>query len=93
VAAGGFPPSCVMLALAEPWFRRLRAWPRFDDLTRAQVQSFVGRLASAARQPARLAPWSAVGVLPAVAAFLLLQRKVDVAWIVLGGGLLSALLV
>jgi chromate transporter len=90
--AGIFLPSFVVLALVEPWFRRLNSRPAFRGATHALVLSFVGLLVSATIQFARLAPWSPAGALLAAAAFLLLLRKVDVAWIVVGGGILSALL-
>jgi chromate transporter len=85
-----FLPSFFILLLAEPWFRRLQSSPAFAAATRSLVLSFVGLLASVTIHFARVAPWSVPSAILAGLALVALLRKVDVAWVVLVGGAVSA---
>ncbi|MFA7331721.1 MAG: chromate efflux transporter [Candidatus Delongbacteria bacterium] len=87
--AGIFLPSLFMLTLAEPWFQRLNRRPDFRQVTRSLLLSFAGLLAAVTLRFALETPWTWPGRLLALAALGLLLRKVDVHWVVLGGGLLS----
>jgi len=89
--AGIFLPSIFVVTLAEPWFRKLNAFPLFGAVVRGLMLSFVGLLASVAIQFAIVAPWSLPSVVLASAALVALLRKVDVLWVVLVGGVLAAI--
>ena len=86
-----FLPSIFVVLLAEPWLRRLRSSPIFNAATRALVLSFVGLLASVVIQFARVAPWSILSGAIAGVALVALLLKVDVVWVVLVGGTVSAI--
>ena len=87
-----FLPSLFLLLAAEPFFRRLRSMPSFAGATRGLVLSFVGLLASVAVHFARVTSWSAASVALAVLGLGALLLEVDVLWVILAGGVLSALL-
>jgi chromate transporter len=86
-----FIPSLFVLVLAEPWFRRFRSTSLFQGVSRALVLSFVGLLVSVSIQFARLTSWTTASGFIAAVAFLALVRKVEVHWVVLGGAVVSAL--
>jgi chromate transporter len=86
-----FLPSLFVLLVAEPFFRRLRSVPSFAGATRGLVLSFVGLLASVAIHFARAIPWSPTSVALAALGLGALLLDVDVLWVVLAGGVLSAL--
>lgn len=87
--AGIFLPSLFMLTLVEPWFQRLNRRPDFREVSRCLLLSFAGLLTAVTVQFVLDTHWTWPGLLMALAAFGLLLRKVDVRWVVLGGGLLS----
>jgi chromate transporter len=87
-----FLPSLFVLLVAEPFFRRLRSVPSFAGATRGLVLSFVGLLASVAVHFARVMPWSPTSVTLAAVGLGALLLEVDVLWVVLAGGAVSALL-
>ena len=87
-----FLPSLFVLLVAEPFFRRLRSVPSFTGATRGLVLSFVGLLASVAVHFARVMPWSPTSVTLAAVGLGALLLEVDVLWVVLAGGAVSALL-
>ena len=86
-----FLPSLLVLVLAEPWFRRVRSSALLQGASRGLVLSFVGLLLSVTIQFARLTAWNIPSAIIAGLALLALLRKVDVLWVVLGGALVSAL--
>jgi chromate transporter len=86
-----FLPSLFVIVLADPWFRRVRSSALFQGASRALVLSFVGLLLSVAIQFARLTAWNIPSAIIAGLALLALLRTVDVVWVVLGGALVSAL--
>jgi chromate transporter len=86
-----FLPSLLMVVLAEPWFSRFRSSNRFQGATQSLVLSFVGLLVSVVIRFAWLTPWSVKSVIIAGLALLALLRKVGVVWVVLGGVVVSAL--
>ncbi len=87
-----FLPSLFVLLVAEPFFRRLRSVPSFAGATRGLILSFVGLLASVAVHFARVMPWSPTSVTLAAVGLGALLLEVDVLWVVLAGGAVSALL-
>jgi chromate transporter len=86
-----FSPSLFVLVLVEPWFRSLRRSVIFQGATRGVELSFVGLLASVTIQFARVTPWNGPSAILAALALTALLLKVDVLWVVLGGALVSAL--
>jgi chromate transporter len=87
-----FLPSLFVLLVAEPLFRRLRSRPSFAGATRGLVLSFVGLLGSVAVLFARITPWSMTSGAVAALGLAALLLEVDVVWVVLAGGAISALL-
>jgi chromate transporter len=87
-----FLPSLFVLLVAEPFFQGLRSRPSFVGATRGLVLSFVGLLASVAVHFARVMPWSPTSVTLAAVGLGALLLEVDVVWVVLAGGAVSALL-
>ena len=87
-----FLPSLFAVVLVEPWFDRLRSSPLFRGTTQALVLSFVGLLASATVQFARLTPWNVPSAIIAALALTALLYKIDVLWVVLAGAVVSGLI-
>jgi len=87
-----FLPSFFAVVLAEPWSRRLRSSSLFRGATQALALSFVGLLASVTVQFAHLTAWNVPSVIIAALALAALLNKIDVLWVVLAGGVVSALL-
>ena len=88
-----FLPSLFVLLVAEPFFQGLRSRPSFAGATRGLVLSFVGLLASVAVHFARITPWSMTSGALATLGLAALLLEVDVVWVVLAGGAVSALLI
>ena len=88
--AGIFLPSFFAVVLAEPWFRMFKSSPIFQGVTRGLVLSFVGLLVSVTIRFALVAPWSIPAGVIGLAALVALLLEVDVLWVVLAGGALSA---
>jgi len=86
-----FLPSLLMVVLVEPWFSRFRSSTRFRGASQALVLSFFGLLVSVTIHFAWLTPWNVRSAILAGLALLALLRKVDVVWVVLGGAVVSAL--
>ena len=85
-----FTPSFIVLVATIPYFDRLQQSPIFRRAVRGVLLSFVGLLLSTAIRFGMAATWSLPSVILAVLAFLALRFKIDVAWIVLIGGIVSA---
>jgi chromate transporter len=85
-----FAPSFVVLVATVPYFDRLQQSANFRRAVRGALLSFVGLLLSTAIRFGIAATWSVPGVILAVLALVALRFKVDVAWIVLIGGIISA---
>jgi len=87
-----FLPSLFVLLVAEPFFEGLRSRPSFAGAEHGLVLSFVGLLASVAVHFARITPWSMTSGAIAALGLAALLLEVDVVWVVLAGGVVSALL-
>ena len=87
-----FTPSFLVILLVTPWFDRLKGNPVFQGAMRAVVCSFVGLLIAVAIRFSLAVPWQFLSVVICLSAFIALRCKVDILWVVLGGGLLSAIL-
>jgi chromate transporter len=85
-----FTPSFIVLVATVPYFDRLQQSALFRRAVRGVLLSFVGLLLSTAIRFGMAATWSVPGVILAVLAFVALRFKIDVAWIVLIGGIISA---
>jgi chromate transporter len=85
-----FTPSFIVLVATVPHFDRLQRSAVFRRAVRGALLSFVGLLLSTTVRFGMVATWSVPGVILAVLAFVALRFKIDTAWIVLIGGIISA---
>lgn len=86
-----FTPSFLILMGIIPFFDRLRQYPQFNKVINGILCSFVGLLATVTYRFSIGIHWNVLNIAFAIVAFLLLIKKVDVIWIVLGGILLAFL--
>jgi chromate transporter len=84
-----FIPSFLILMGIIPFFDKLRSYPQFNKVINGILCAFVGLLAIVAYHFTIDIHWNFVRILFAAAAFVLLMRKVDVIWIIIGGAILS----
>ena len=84
-----FTPSFLILMGIIPFFDKLRSYPQFNKVINGILCSFVGLLAIVSYRFTIDIHWNLVNILFALTAFILLLRKVDVIWVILGGVLLS----
>jgi chromate transporter len=87
-----FTPSFLILMGIIPFFDKLRSYHQFNKVINGILCSFVGLLVVITYRFTIGIHWNLVNIIFAVAAFVLLVRKVDVIWIILGGVILSILL-
>ncbi len=86
---GVFLPSFLLVILTAPYFSRLLEWPLFIPATGGILCSFVGLLLTVTLRFSSNVQWDLARVLLAAAAFLCLQLKVDILWVVLAGAAVS----
>ncbi|MBU1003229.1 MAG: chromate efflux transporter [Proteobacteria bacterium] len=93
VVAGvfAFVPSLVILVGVTPYFDRLQSSPLFRRAVRASLASLVGLMAAVFARFAVSAPWSPLGAVLCLTAFIALRARVDILWVVLAGAGLSVL--
>jgi chromate transporter len=84
-----FIPSFLILMGIIPFFDKLKSYPQFNKIINGILCSFVGLLAVVTYRFAIEIHWSWFSLIITSIAFVLLVRKVDVIWIVIGGTLLS----
>jgi chromate transporter len=84
-----FTPSYLILMGIVPFFDKLRSKPQFYKVINGILCSFVGLLVVITYRFSIGIHWNAVNIIFTLAAFILLIRKVDVIWIILGGMALS----
>ncbi len=87
-----FTPSFLVLLLVVPYFDRLKRSSWFKMAMRGILSSFVGLLLAVTIRFGAAAQWSWVAAVLCVGAFIALRLKVDILWVVLVGGALSALM-
>ena len=87
-----FIPSFLILMGIIPFFDRLRTYPQFNRVINGILCSFVGLLSVVTYRFTDGIIWNPVNILLTLAAFILLIRKVDVIWIILGGVGISILI-
>jgi chromate transporter len=79
-----FTPSFLILMGIIPFYDRLRMHPNFYKVINGILCSFVGLLTIVTYRFTIGIHWSWFNIVFALAAFILLVKKVDVIWIVLG---------
>jgi chromate transporter len=87
-----FSPSFLLLSLTLPAFDRLQGAPAFRKAMRGALLAFVGLLAATTIRFGIAVDWTVPAGLLGIAAFIALRYKVDIIWVVVGGGILSLLL-
>ncbi|MGC1392497.1 MAG: chromate efflux transporter [Bacteroidales bacterium] len=87
-----FTPSFLILMGIIPFFDKLRTYPQFNKVINGILCSFVGLLVIVTYRFTIGIHWNLVNILLVITAFILLVRKVDVIWIVLGGVIVSFLI-
>ena len=83
-----FTPSFLILMGIIPFFDKLSSFPQFGKVINGVLCSFVGLLAIVTYRFAIGIHWTPMNIAVTLFAFILLLKKVDVIWIVLGGVLL-----
>jgi chromate transporter len=86
-----FLPSFLILMGIIPFFDKLSSYPQFNKVINGILCSFVGLLTVITYHFTIGIHWNLFNILFVLVAFVLLVRKVDVIWIVLGGILVSIL--
>ncbi len=84
-----FTPSFMILMGIIPFFDKLSSYPQFNKVINGILCSFVGLLAVVTYRFTIDIHWNIVNILFTLVAFVLLVRKVDVIWVILGGVLIS----
>ncbi len=86
-----FTPSFLILLLTAPVFENFRYSPLFRRGMRGVLASFVGLLLAVFISFLLAISWKVASVLIGIAAFVALYLKVDILWVVLGGGALAVI--
>jgi chromate transporter len=84
-----FTPSFLILMGIIPFFDKLRSHPQFNKVINGILCSFVGLLTVITYRFTIGIHWNLFNIAFTLVAFILLVRKVDVIWVILGGVLLS----
>jgi chromate transporter len=84
-----FTPSFLILMGIIPFFDKLQSHPQFNKVINGILCSFVGLLAVVTYRFTIGIEWNLVNIIFTLLAFVLLVKKVDVIWVILGGVLLS----
>jgi len=87
-----FTPSFLILMGIIPFFDKLRMHPQFYKAINGILCSFVGLLTVITYRFTLGIHWNLTNILFTLIAFILLVKKVDVIWVVLGGVIVSMLL-
>lgn len=87
-----FTPSFLVLMGIIPFFDKLSSYPQFNRIINGILCSFVGLLTIVTYRFAIGIHWSILPAILTLTAFILLMRKVDVIWIILGGILVSLIM-
>jgi chromate transporter len=87
---GVFAPSFLILIGIAPWFDRLRSSAWFNRVIRGILCSFVGLLFTVTLQFGWNIHWDWLHAAIVIGAFAALIYKLDLLWVVLAGGIISA---
>jgi chromate transporter len=86
-----FTPSFLILMGIIPFFDKLCTYPQFNKVINGILCCFVGLLTIVTYRFTIGIHWNVFNILLTLVAFVLLIRKVDVIWIILGGVMVSFL--
>jgi len=84
-----FTPSFLILMGIVPFFDKLRTYPQFNKVINGILCSFVGLLVVITYRFAIDIQWNPINIIFTVVAFVLLIKRIDVLWMILGGIILS----
>jgi len=84
-----FTPSFLILMGLIPFFDRLKTSPQFNKVVNGILCSFVGLLTIVTYRFTMGIQWNVYYIIIVIIAFILLAKKIDAIWIVLGGVILS----
>jgi len=84
-----FTPSFLILMGIVPFFDKLKTYPQFNKVINGILCSFVGLLVVITYRFAIDIHWTPVSIIFTSVAFVLLIRRIDVMWVILGGIILS----
>ena len=87
-----FTPSFLILMGIIPFFDKLSSYRQFNKIINGILCSFVGLLAVITYRFSLGIHWDFVNIAITLIAFILLLKKVDAIWIILGGILLSLIM-
>jgi len=87
-----FTPSFLVLMGIIPFFDKLSSHSQFNKVINGILCSFVGLLTIVTYRFGVGVNWTIFPIIFAIIAFILLIRKVDVVWIILGGVLVSLIM-
>ena len=87
-----FTPSFLIILLVTPWFDKIKTNHSFQHAMRAIICSFVGLLIAVTIRFSLAIEWQWLSALICLSAFIALRCKVDILWVVTGGGLLAIFL-
>ncbi len=88
----GFSPSFFIITLLMPYYDRLKRMPAVQTIEQGILGSFIGMLALVLVDFGRAALIDLPSVLMFLGAFLALHKKIDIAYILLIGAVLSVLI-
>jgi chromate transporter len=80
-----FTPSYLIFMGIVPFFDKLRAFPQFNKVLNGILCCFVGLLVAVTYRFTIGIHWNVINILFTALVFVLLIRKVDVIWVILGG--------
>lgn len=84
-----FTPSFLILMGIIPFFDKLKTYPYFNKVINGILCSFVGLLAVITFRFGMDIQWNLISSVIAGVAFILLMFKIDVIWVILGGIVIS----
>ena len=84
-----FTPSYLILLGIVPYFDKLRRYPQFNKVVNGILCSFVGLLVIITYRFSIGIHWNTINIIMALVAFVVLIRKVDAIWVILGGIVVS----
>jgi len=87
-----FTPSFLILMGIIPFFDKLRSYPQFNKVINGILCSFIGLLTIVTYRFSIGIHWNIFNIAFALIAFILLIKRVDIIWVVLGGILVSIII-
>jgi chromate transporter len=87
-----FTPSFLILMGIIPFFDKLSTFTQFNRVINGILCSFVGLLTVVTYRFTVGISWNLINILIVLAAFILLLRRVDVIWIIVGGVMITIII-